>query len=207
MAAGGSVRAIVTSYGGCRFRSRLEARWAVFFDALAVAWSYEPEGFELAGGRRYLPDFWLPELQLWLEVKGARDDAEVEAWLEFAAAADPDLELPADDPGPDPGPGRPVRALPRSWRGRALLAFGDIPDPRRPAAGDSESMLVLGDWWYRWTRCPSCGQLGAEWEGRAERLPCPCEIPETSNATDPVLLRAYAAARGARFEHGDRERW
>jgi hypothetical protein len=175
----------------------------VFFDAVPVAWSYEPEGFELAGGQRYLPDFWLPELRLWLEVKGARDDAEVDAWREFAAAADPDLELPAEDLDPD----RPIRPLPDPWRGRALLAYGDIPDPRRPAAGDTESMLTLGDFWYRWTRCLSCGQLGAEWEGRAERLPCPCEIPETYNAEDPVLLRAYAAARRARFEHGDRERW
>lgn len=203
MAVDRPVQAIATTYGGRRFRSRLEARWAVFFEALAVAWSYEPEGFELASGQRYLPDFWLPDLRLWLEVKGTRDDAAVEAWREFAAAADPDWELPAE--GPDLPP--PTRPLPEPWRGRALLAYGDIPDPRRPAAGDSESMLVLGDWWYRWTRCPSCGQLGAEWQGRAERLPCPCEIPETYNAEDPVLLRAYAAALGARFEHGNLERW
>jgi hypothetical protein len=39
-------------YNGYRFRSRLEARWAVFFDELGVAYRYEPEGFEL-GGTRY----------------------------------------------------------------------------------------------------------------------------------------------------------
>jgi hypothetical protein len=51
------VKAIETVYNGYRFRSRLEARWAVFFDALGVEYEYEPEGFELPSGRRYLPDF------------------------------------------------------------------------------------------------------------------------------------------------------
>ena len=40
------MRAIGTKYGGCYFRSRLEARWAVFFDHLGIEWLYEPEGFE-----------------------------------------------------------------------------------------------------------------------------------------------------------------
>ena len=53
------IKAIETSYKGYRFRSRLEARWAVFFDALGIKWEYEPEGFELPSGR-YLPDFFLP---------------------------------------------------------------------------------------------------------------------------------------------------
>ena len=52
-----SIRPIETIYNGYRFRSRLEARWAVFFDALGVEYEYEPEGFELPNGGRYLPDF------------------------------------------------------------------------------------------------------------------------------------------------------
>ena len=44
--------AIVTHYAGQRFRSRLEATWAVFFDLLRWPWLYEP--FDLAG---YIPDF------------------------------------------------------------------------------------------------------------------------------------------------------
>jgi hypothetical protein len=39
-----SIRAIETLYRGCRFRSRLEARWAVFFQTLGVPWHYQPEG-------------------------------------------------------------------------------------------------------------------------------------------------------------------
>lgn len=53
------MKPIETQYKGYRFRSRLEARWAVFFDALGIEWEYEPEGFELDDGTRYLPDFLL----------------------------------------------------------------------------------------------------------------------------------------------------
>lgn len=54
------MKAIETEYSGYRFRSRLEARWAVFFDAIGIKWSYEPEGYHLGDAGNYLPDFWLP---------------------------------------------------------------------------------------------------------------------------------------------------
>ena len=77
-----AMRAITTRYKGYSFRSRLEARWAVFFDHLKIRWEYEPEGFELGNGLRYLPDFWLPDVGIWVEVKpDAPDDAAREkAW-------------------------------------------------------------------------------------------------------------------------------
>lgn len=66
-----TIKAIETSYKGYRFRSRLEARWAVFFDHIGLRWEYEPEGFELGGGVRYLPDFKLTDgSTTWIEVKG-----------------------------------------------------------------------------------------------------------------------------------------
>jgi hypothetical protein len=92
-----------TPYKGYWFRSRLEARWAVFFDTLGLKWLYEPEGFDLQfdfedfakelemseeelldegvpqalkalDGRviSYLPDFYLPELNYWIEIKPTR---------------------------------------------------------------------------------------------------------------------------------------
>jgi len=64
-----SVKAIETEYKGYRFRSRLEARWAVFFDAARILYEYEPEGFELDDGTKYLPDFYLPEFELYVEIK------------------------------------------------------------------------------------------------------------------------------------------
>lgn len=53
------MKAIETTYAGVRFRSRLEARLAVFFDALSIKWEYEPEAFILSDGRGYMPDFWI----------------------------------------------------------------------------------------------------------------------------------------------------
>jgi len=61
---------IQTQYKGYRFRSRLEARWAVFLDSLPVQWEYEKEGYHLQDGSLYLPDFWLSGLGIWLEIKG-----------------------------------------------------------------------------------------------------------------------------------------
>ena len=69
------IRAIQTRYKGYAFRSRLEARWAVYFDHLGIKWDYEPEGFELGNGLRYLPDFWLPDLKLWVEIKPVSIDS------------------------------------------------------------------------------------------------------------------------------------
>ncbi len=68
---------IQTRYKKCFFRSRLEARWAVFFDAIGIPWEYEKEGYKLSDGTWYLPDFWLPSMSCFFEVKGqAPTDAE-----------------------------------------------------------------------------------------------------------------------------------
>jgi hypothetical protein len=65
---------IETIYNGYRFRSRLEARWAVFFDKLKIKYEYENEGYELPSGKRYLPDFYLPTMDVFVEVK--QDESE-----------------------------------------------------------------------------------------------------------------------------------
>lgn len=66
------IAAIRTAYGGQMFRSRLEAHWAAFFDALGWPWEYEP--IDLRG---YIPDF---VLRLHRPVL-----VEVKPELEFAA--------------------------------------------------------------------------------------------------------------------------
>ena len=68
------IKAIETVYNGYRFRSRLEARWAVFFDAAGIEYEYEPDGFEFYNCEtdttdRYLPDFYLPQFDCYAEVK------------------------------------------------------------------------------------------------------------------------------------------
>ncbi len=62
------LKAIQTRYKGHKFRSRLEARWAVFFDVAGIKWIYEHEGFVI-NNTPYLPDFFLPEFG-YFEVKG-----------------------------------------------------------------------------------------------------------------------------------------
>jgi hypothetical protein len=73
---------ITTHYRGYAFRSRLEARYAVMLDTLGIAYQYEPEGYDLGELGRYLPDFYLPTLTCFAEVKPG-----VFAPVDFARAA------------------------------------------------------------------------------------------------------------------------
>lgn len=57
------IEAIPTDYAGVRFRSKLEATWARFFDVIGLAWEYEPCQME-----GWWPDFliggwWLAEVK------------------------------------------------------------------------------------------------------------------------------------------------
>lgn len=59
-----------TWYNNYFFRSKLEAKWAVFFDLMKIKWSYEPEQFTCDDGSQYTPDFYLPEVFLRDEKRG-----------------------------------------------------------------------------------------------------------------------------------------
>jgi hypothetical protein len=87
------IKAISTEYKGYKFRSRLEARFAVFLDAMEIAWDYEIEGFDLPINGRYLPDFYLRNGGLapgyiepmWIEVKATKPtNTEVDKLRELA---------------------------------------------------------------------------------------------------------------------------
>lgn len=43
------MKSIETTYRGIKYRSRTEARWAAFFDAMRIDAVYEGEGFDLDG--------------------------------------------------------------------------------------------------------------------------------------------------------------
>jgi hypothetical protein len=68
-----NLKPIETFFKGYHFRSRLEARWAVFFEEMGFDWTYEPEGFELPSGAWYLPDFLVKNREhcydYWYEIK------------------------------------------------------------------------------------------------------------------------------------------
>lgn len=83
-----NIKPIETVYKGYRFRSRLEARWAVFFDEIGLPWEYESEGYTLPDGRGYLPDFRIKSLDgaTWFyEVKPTHeaDDGKLAALIDM----------------------------------------------------------------------------------------------------------------------------
>jgi len=122
-----SIKAIPTTYAGCRFRSRLEARWACFFDAMGWAWDFEPEGYQTK--RWYLPDFRLrhPTGDRWFEVKPylSAPDAEPEEsrWVELSHKSGMPLHVAYGMHRPGDGCGDPSR--PRRHAGRAVLPTGE----------------------------------------------------------------------------------
>ena len=85
------VQAIQTRYKGVHFRSRSEARTAVFLDACDVRWRYEVEGFNLGDSGLYLPDFHIIESigdVCWLEIKPrSAGKEEVQKWKDLAESS------------------------------------------------------------------------------------------------------------------------
>lgn len=191
-----TIKALETNYAGCRFRSRLEARWAVFFDTLGIKWEYEKEGFKLPDGTYYLPDFWLMEMGLWFEVKPAKLDEKYGGFLwpeglqvhELAEMTGTNSIVMCGAPGLD-GNGNPT------YEG-----------------------FIHGDHCQLWCECQHCGVVGIEFCGYSDRLthadgcemnnpkywqtdcPNPCwRRPRKPNFASPNLVKAYTAARSARF--------
>jgi hypothetical protein len=187
---------IETVYSGVTFRSRLEARWAVFFDSLGVTWLYEPEGYEFPsmwwhgqsfGPTRYLPDFHLPLLNAWLEIKPTPPSAEEEARCDALATA----------------------------TGQRVYLFaghvGEWLDADRAALSESGYYYVGDsgqDMGHLPCLCPTCGRFGIEFDGRADRIKCACRKSEHGdkgyNAAAQRIREAAAAARAHRFWAGPR---
>lgn len=183
------LKAIETLYGGYRFRSRLEARWAVFLEGCGLKFDYEPEGFDL-DGIRYLPDFWvhpqytrdMPEipavLGFWLEVKGEPVVEGDDAWRKAEALAEIS--------------GAPVALFDGQIRfpmqGRLFTPWGG-----NRQTGSPESV--------GWLRCPVCGLYWVVY-GMEDML-CFCLSKSTTRGS--VQTATYRAMQ-ARFEHGERGR-
>jgi len=122
-----TIRALPTDYAGIRFRSRTEARWAVFFDALGIRWEYEPEGYRLPDGTCYLADFacGVNGGRLWIEVKGqVPSPVETAKCIALSRGADAAGLLVEGAPHPD---GPLWRVTPDGGVRRVTLA-GSFPD-------------------------------------------------------------------------------
>lgn len=70
-----TIKAIPTKYKGVTFRSKMESLFAKWCDEYKQKWLYEPEGFVL-NGECYLPDFYLPNSKMIVEIKPAFFDKE-----------------------------------------------------------------------------------------------------------------------------------
>lgn len=192
---------IETHYAGCRFRSRLEARWAVAFDAMGIPWEYEPQGFVLPSGRPYLPDFRLTLAKgpFWVEVKPQGGDTG--PFEEFMGVQ------------PWPVTGTVLHNIPDldDWQyGWAYYRYSEASEgPWRYGTDDQDGLSPLADEApYQFCQCQHCGAIGFEYEGRAGRLNC-CDASKAGDESvgrftpSDRIREAFIAARSARFEHGE----
>ena len=65
-------------------RSTWEVAFAWACDFYGIEWIYEPEWFVLKKGVRFLPDFFLPKADLYVEVKGRMSKRDLEQISLFA---------------------------------------------------------------------------------------------------------------------------
>jgi hypothetical protein len=130
------MKIIETSFDGYRFRSRTEARWAVFFKSCGIRFEYEKEGYDLGGGVWYLPDFWLPDFDRWFEVKGKRPSTdELDKCRALAFESQSEVLLAIGPPTPDVE--QIIRVYPhyefvvqdKGWRKYRLENWREYPHP------------------------------------------------------------------------------
>lgn len=171
------MKAIETVYKGCRFRSRLEARWAVFFDALGVKWEFERQGYETPAGP-YLPDFWLPDFGVHFEVKG-----------ELCSEGDR-LKVNACAPI--------ILAEGGMGSARMMLIYGGVETPFLFAAGGGK---VYGVYAPLFDAERKAHVPGPELPGF---ISMPVFFsPDYSHVDCVPVNKATDDAKGARFEHGE----
>lgn len=184
------IKAIETRYSGYRFRSRLEARWAVFFDALGLRYEYEKEGYEIRG-KAYLPDFWMLDLGIFIEIKG-QEPTDLEYDL---------CRLLHWDIGP---PVLLVWGLPKDFESSHIFYVTAI-------SGDGGGHYEDQD--CHWQFCRNCKMFfvwtsGYEslWDGdfRETWQGCQCGDPVGRAWMQVEMSEAYKIATEARFEHGEK---
>ena len=176
-----NLKPIDTFYNGFLFRSRLEARWAVFMDCLKVDYRYEAEGYDL-DGVFYLPDFWLPKQKCFLEIKP--DDPTREEYDKASRLAERSGFTVFIMRGQIQMPDVHTSEL---WYGNESWAHAIVP------GGSDEH--------YLWCECAQCGAIGIEFDGRSGRIDCDHKSGEKRyNSDSPRLRQAYLIARSHRFE-------
>lgn len=182
------MKVIETEYRGFRFRSRLEARWAVFMDAMHVRYEYEKEAYDL-DGLFYLPDFWLPDIEKFLETKPVcPSDEEFEKARRLSDFTNHIVLIMIGQPS--------CPSFHNAWYGSESCAI--FISPKTP------SQCGGVDYHYIWCECPHCHKCDLQFDGRADRIDCDCPGSEHGdkgyNFDSERLIHAYNLARGYRFE-------
>ncbi len=134
-----TIAPIPTRWQGITYRSRTEARWAVFFDALGVEATYEPETFNLDGAW-YLPDFFILSWNLYVEVKPQRaTEFERSRCGRLAALTERPVFMALGSPGERSGNlFLPTGALPGNFSFEQCARCGMLA-----IAGDERAAIVL----------------------------------------------------------------
>lgn len=200
-------KAMEVLYSGKVFRSRLEARWAVFLDLCGINWDYEPCHYEIGPDLYYLPDFYLPDHQMWLEVKGApyMDTASMAKVL--GAVAGPQ-RIPLREYPYTPSErlllGGPFRTLKHGLRPvHTLITPAGIQSAHLTHAAftiDTDGAAVLSPSGPAWDTVPATG-IKASRRPSPERLALLLE-PEPQLGSVPAdrVARAYDAAYRLTFD-------
>lgn len=184
---------IETIHNGYRFRSRAEARWSVFFTALGIPYEYEKEGYDL-DGLRYLPDFYLPTLKAWVEIKGEEPTLEERLKARcLALATGEEVYILAGSPWFNI-----ARAfyVPSEHLPYGVMDFSYY-DPSDPwTERDWVEKRNHYPWWTTWMFTDKRGLfLACLWENDCVPL-----------AHHPKLVTAYQVARQYRFESRESQR-
>lgn len=227
-----TIQAIETQYKGCRFRSRLEARWAIWLDALGIDWSYEPQGFTL-DAMRYLPDFFLRSVDqdwdggnpkgrgYWLEIKPTALDEREEEMLRLLALNSGHVAY-AFAGEPWPGEFAVYSARRRHWQGQEDRVTLRVHLPRDcwlcHGVGVRQAMTYFAKTWrgreFHYVGdgpCPTCDGTGDAPPDDLLAHVGQHLFGFQANLLDPIpdperLAEAFRAARSARFEHGETPR-
>jgi hypothetical protein len=187
------IKAIETIYKDYKFRSRTEARWAIFFDTLGIEWEFEKEGYVLSNGKCYLPDFYLPKSKTYVEVKGQFPSIEYIEMLErFSSEINSPVML--------------VTSLP-SDQDIVLFAFNNegLATTRQDhisiyGSVDGEIIFhtYFGEVLYR-ERCGEVLNTVSKSSLRTIDL-----MSKSKRGANTDLKRAFSKAKQAQFEHGKR---
>ena len=173
-----------TWFEGELFRSGLEARWALFYQEMALIWTHKPDPVDFES-ESFQPDFFLRQ-GLWTIVKGT-----------FPTGEEKDK----------------ARSLAERSGYPVYFVYGEIPhpDPNDEAWYTASALAFFSDGTmdeaYWWCACPICHSAGIQFEGRAANLPCECmkgADPEwdPSHCHSERILRAYRNARKAEVTAG-----